>query len=296
MQKIILYYIFIPLADPEAIMLWQRRLCGELSLRGRILISAKGLNGTLGGEVADLKAYIRDTREHPALKNIEFKWSDGSCEDFPKLSVKVRSETVTLGLPQEVEVDERGIIGGGERIMPENLDEFVRANPDAVFFDGRNAYESAIGKFKNAVTPDVQTFKELPAELDKPEYAPLKSKKLITYCTGGIRCEPLSALMKKKGFEHVYQLHGGVVKYGEVRGDGGLWEGKCFVFDRRMSVAFSGRSKDIGVCEHCAAPTSNYQNCAVKTCNKLMLLCEACRTRSQTCSHAGQETSAHSES
>lgn len=286
MQKAILYYIFVPIADPEAVKLWQKTLGERLRLRGRILISGKGLNGTLGGELADLKTYVRETRQHSAFKNIEFKWSDGAREDFPRLSVKVRSETVTLGLPDEVDVDENGIVGGGERIEPEALDEFIRANPDAVFFDGRNAYESAIGKFKNAVTPNIQTFKQLPAELDKPEYEPLKSKKVITYCTGGIRCEPLSALMKQKGFAQVYQLHGGIVKYGEVRGDDGLWEGKCFVFDKRMRVAFSEKSKDIGTCVHCGAATSSYENCAVKTCNALMLICETCHAKTQTCSAA----------
>ena len=284
MQKIILYYIFAPLADPQAVKLWQRLLCEQLGLRGRILISAKGLNGTLGGDVDALKAYVRATRAFQPFKDIEFKWSDGSAEDFPKLSVKVRSETVTLGLPDDVAVDEHGVVGGGEYIEPDKLDEFVAAHPDAVFFDGRNNYESAIGKFRGAVTPDVRTFKDLPAELDKPQYESLKSKPVITYCTGGIRCETLSAVMKQKGFEQVYQLHGGIVKYGEARGSQGLWQGKCFVFDRRMHVAFGEEAEDIGVCVHCASPTSNYENCAVKTCNALILVCADCRARTATCS------------
>src|SRR5882757_5963435 len=111
MQKILLYYIFTPIADPEAVRLWQKTLCEKLGLCGRILISDKGLNGTVGGELNALKAYVKETKTYAPFKGIKFKWSDGSREDFPKLSVKVRSETVTLGW--EPEVDENGIKGGG---------------------------------------------------------------------------------------------------------------------------------------------------------------------------------------
>lgn len=269
-------------------MLWQKSLCEQLDLKGRILISAKGLNGTVGGDIEDLKAYVKATRQYRPFKGTEFKWSDGAREDFPKLSIKVRDETVTLGIPEGIEVDERGVVDGGTRIKPENLDEFMAQNPDAIFFDGRNNYESAIGKFKGAITPDVRTFKEMPAELDKPEYDELKDKKVVTYCTGGIRCETLSALMKQKGFKDVYQLHGGIVKYGEAKKDDGLWEGKCFVFDDRMHVAFSDKSKDIGKCVHCDADTSNYENCANQACNNLVLICANCATKTEACSEKCQ--------
>lgn len=289
MQKIILYYIFAPVADPAAVLLWQRTLCERLNVKGRILISSKGINGTLGGAIDDLKAYVKATRQYPPFKGIEFKWSDGSRDDFPKLSIKVRDETVTLGLPSDIQVGDHGVVDGGERITPEQLDEFMAQNPDAILFDGRNNYESAIGTFKDAITPDVTTFKELPAELDKPEYQKLKDKKIVTYCTGGIRCETLSALMKQKGFKNVYQLHGGIVKYGEAKKDSGLWEGKCFVFDRRIHVAFSERSKDIGTCAQCSAATSHYENCANQACNRLVLLCSNCIVSSRACGSACQE-------
>lgn len=286
MQKILLYYKFTPLADPEAVRLWQQNLCEQLDLRGRILLSAKGLNGTVGGELKDLRAYVRATRQYAPFKGTEFKWSDGTRDDFPKLSVKVRSETVTFGITDSIEVGQQGIVGTGKRIKPNELDEFMAKNPDAVLFDGRNNYESAIGKFKNAVTPNIDNFKDLPDELDKPEYDALKDKKIVTYCTGGIRCEPLSALMKQKGFKDVYQLHGGIVKYGETKKDAGLWDGKCFVFDRRMHVAFSEQSKDIGSCTRCGTSTSNYVNCADQACNKLVLICTECSTKTEVCSEA----------
>jgi UPF0176 protein len=285
MQKIILFYKFTPLPDPQAVRLWQQALATGVNLKGRILISGKGINATLGGEVDDLSTYIAKTSSYDLLRDIAFKWSDGGAEDFPRLSVKVRSETVTLGLPEKVEVNEGGVIGGGQRIKPGELDDFLAAHPDAVLFDGRNRYESAIGRFKGAVTPEVDHFRDFPAEIRKSRYQELKTKPVVTYCTGGIRCEVLTSLLRTEGFEEVYQLDGGIVEYGKTKADEGLWEGKCFVFDRRLSIGFSQASKDIGRCSKCAHPTSRYVNCANKACNKLILVCDECRGQT-TCSLA----------
>ncbi len=293
MEKIILFYRFAPLSDTAALCLWQKLVCENNNLKGRILISTLGINGTLGGDVQDLKRYIKETSRHPLFSDIDFKWSDGGRDDFPRLSVKVRSETVTLGTDLPVTVNQKGVANGGERIKPAALDEFIAKHPDAVMFDGRNNYESAIGRFKNAITPGVNHFRDFPSELDKQKYNDLKNKPVITYCTGGIRCETLSVLMKEKGFKHVYQLDGGIVKYGELIGDQGSWEGKCFVFDKRMSVAFSDGSKDIGSCRQCKAKTSRYVNCANKECNRLILLCDNCKTLvtcSQRCTKLQQTT------
>jgi UPF0176 protein len=275
MEKIILYYKFMPIADPQTVMFWQRALCEKLGLKGRILISGKGLNGTLGGNIKALKAYRKTMNEHPLFGGIEYKWSDGSAEDFPKLSIKVRSETVTLGW--EPTVNENGVIGGGEHLKPEQVHELVERKglDEVVFFDGRNKYEASIGKFKNAVVPDVNSFKEYLTELEKPEYDELKEKTVVTYCTGGIRCETLSALMKEKGFKDVYQMDGGIVKYGEKYADAGYWEGKLFVFDKRMKLGFSDNSKDIAICEKCGKHTSNQIN-STNIRRRLHIVCEDC--------------------
>jgi len=285
MQKVILYYKFVPVTDPETVMHWQKTLADSLGLRGRILISDHGINGTLGGEVDELKKYIKAMNLHSAFKGIQFRWSEGGADDFPGLSVKVRKEIVTFGVPDELKVGEQGIVGGGKHIKPKELHKLVKERGDeVVFMDGRNAYEAAIGKFKNAKVPNTRTTRDFVSELEKPEYEELKDKPIVTYCTGGIRCEILSALMKNRGFKDVYQLDGGIAKYGEEYADDGLWEGKLYVFDKRMKVAFSDNAQDIGHCIHCEAKTSNYENCALKTCNNLVLICEDCHQDNLTCS------------
>ena len=279
MQKILLYYKFTPLSDPEAVKLWQKTLCENLNLRGRILMSRHGLNGTVGGDIDDLKAYIRATKQYPGFRDTVFKWSDGAREDFPRMSVKSRRELVGFkNADDEFEVDENGVIGGGKHLKPQEVNELVEAyGDDVVFFDGRNAHEAKIGKFKDAIVPDTRTSRDFIAELESDKYDDIKGKKVITYCTGGVRCEVISAMMKKRGFKEVYQIDGGIVKYGEAYGDDGLWEGALRVFDGRMTVKFSERAKTIGECLHCGAKTSNFENCANVTCNELVLICETCK-------------------
>lgn len=278
MQKIILYYKFTPIKDPTAVMLWQKTLCASLDLRGRIIVSEHGINGTVGGEMDELKTYIKETKKFNGLKETVFKWSDGSREDFPRLSVKVRPELVGFKAAGETIVDEKGVVGGGIHLKPKQVHELVeKYGDDVVFFDGRNAHEAKIGKFKNAVVPDTNTSRDFIPELESGKYDNLKDKKVVTYCTGGIRCEILSAMMKNRGFDEVYQMDGGIVKYGEAFGDDGLWEGSLRVFDERMTVEFSDRAKTIGTCTHCAGKTSNFENCAFANCNDLVLICESCK-------------------
>ena len=276
-HKILLFYIFRPLADPQAIRLWQRELCDRLNLRGRILVSQHGINGTVGGEVESLLTYIKATKSYEPFKGIEFKWSDGHRDDFPRLKVKVREEVVAFGIPNELRVNEEGVVGGGEHLSPAALHELVEARGDElVFLDGRNAFESKIGKFKNAVVPETVTTHDFIRELESGKYDHLKDKPVVTYCTGGIRCEILSSAMKNRGFAEVYQLEGGIVKYGEAFGNKGLWEGSLYVFDRRMTIDFEENIAAIGECEYCSAPTKNFYNCTDLVCRTLTLMCDTC--------------------
>lgn len=249
-------------------MFWQRNLCERLNLKGRIIVSPQGINGTLGGDINNVKMYVRDMNKHPLFKRIQYKWSDGSRDDFPKLSVKVRSELVTLASDEQFDV-----FNSTKGLKPKAWHDYLRRHPDAIVLDARNDYESDIGAFKNAIKPRIKNFRDIKSELENLP----KNKPILTYCTGDIRCEYLSAYMKHQGFEEVYHLDGGIVKYGQEFKDDGLWEGKCYVFDKRLNLAFSDKSVDIGTCVHCKTSTSNHENCSNKSCNRLVLVCEDCR-------------------
>jgi UPF0176 protein len=271
--KIVLFYLFTPLADPDAIRLWQRELCEALGLRGRILLSKDGINGTVGGELKQVKRFVRRTREYPAFADIDFRWSDGNGDDFPRLSVRVRDEIVSFGAPGELVVDRAGVVGGGTRLTPDELHALV-AEKDVTFFDGRNRFEAQIGRFAGAVVPDVANTRDFVAELDRGTWDHLKGEPVVTYCTGGIRCEVLSSLMVSRGFREVYQLDGGVVDYGERFGDSGLWQGSLYVFDDRKSIEFSGDAAVIGACYACGTPSSRMENCGDPACRVQLVVCD----------------------
>lgn len=277
MEKVILYYKFIPVADPAMTMRWQKELCSRLGLKGRIILSPHGINGTLGGDLERLREYKREMNRSVVFKGITYKWSDGSADDFPKLSIKVRDELVAFKAADEIVVSEKGVENGGIHLKPEQVHQLIKERGDEViFFDGRNSYEAEIGRFKNAIIPDVKTTPDFLKELENPKYDAIKERPVITYCTGGIRCEILSVLMKNRGFKEVYQIDGGIVKYGEKFADDGFWEGKLYIFDGRMTHEFSTNAKDIGDCVHCQKKTSNFENCADKACNRLVLVCTNC--------------------
>jgi UPF0176 protein len=278
MEKVILYYKFVPIADPVTVMYWQRALCEKLGLKGRILISKHGINGTLGGDIKNLKYYTRDMKSHPLFDGITYKWSDGGSEDFPKLKVKVKDEIVAFGAADEIVVTDKGIINGGKHLKPAAVNKLVEERGDEViFYDGRNMYEAQIGRFKNTIIPNTRTSRDFISDIESGEISKHKNKPIVTYCTGGIRCEILSAMMKNRGYEEVYQIDGGIVKYGEHSKDEGLWEGKLFVFDDRMQIGFSDKAKDIADCEKCGRKTSRQEN-SENIRRKLSVICEDCAT------------------
>ena len=284
MKKVILYYKFIPVADTKMTMLWQKELCVKLNLKGRIIVSMHGINGTLGGDIENLREYKREMNRSVIFKGISYKWSDGNGDEFPRLSIKVKPELVAFDKPDEIKVDEKGVIGGGKHLKPEQVNALVaERGDDVVFFDGRNAYEAKVGRFKKALVPDTKTTRDFVTELDSGKYDDIKDKPVVTYCTGGIRCEALSVLMKNRGFKEVYQMDGGIVKYGEKYGDESLWEGSLYIFDDRMSHKFSDKAVDIGECVHCKGKTSNFENCADVSCNRLVLICKNCVDHKTLC-------------
>lgn len=286
--KVLLYYAFADLPDPEAVRLWQHTLCDALGLRGRIIVASHGINGTLGGDVLELKKYVKATKSYAPFRGIDFTWSegraldDGTTADFPRLSVRVRDELVTFGAADEVRLDGHEVVDGGTHLSPEQLHELV-ASKDVVFFDGRNRIESAVGRFVGAVLPPVDTTREFADLLDSGVYDHLKDRPVVTYCTGGIRCEILTPLMKRRGFTEVYQLDGGIATYGEAFGDDGLWEGSLYVFDDRMTTDFSDHAAVVGRCDTCGAATSAVVDCDDVSCVQQFVRCDACASAWSGC-------------
>jgi UPF0176 protein len=184
---------------------------------------------------------------------------------------------VAFGDPDVIQVDANGVVGGGKHLRPHQVEKLVQERgDDVVFFDGRNAFEAEIGKFKNAIIPDVTSSRDFIAEIESGKYDHIKDKPVVTYCTGGIRCEIISAVMVKNGFKEVYQIDGGIVKYGDAFGDDGLWEGSLYTFDARMKMEFSDHTKVIGKCEKCESPSNLFRNCKTASCHQLILLCDSC--------------------
>lgn len=268
MYTVLLYYKFIKIKNPEELRSIQFDLCNKLNLKGRILISEEGINGTIGGLKEFCDQYIQETSKYPGLEDIEWKFSESEVDPFPRLRVVVRDEIVTF--KKGVDMSKTApYIEGNE------LDNLYDSQEDFVIIDGRNEYEARIGKFKNSIVPDIKAFRDFPDWFEKNKTL-LKDKKVITYCTGGIRCEKLSAYLVEQGLDDVYQLHGGIHKYGEETG-GQNFEGTMYVFDNRIHVNVNTVDPTvISECEHCGKKVARYINCCNAKCNKQFICCEDC--------------------
>lgn len=261
---VILFYKYIAIAAPESFAAEQRALCAELGLKGRVLIAAEGINGTLAGPPEAVEKYVAGLRGDTRFADIEVKLSAGDAGTFPKLVVKVRPEIVTLGA---------GVLTPDQEnhLTPVEWKRMIEADPTVVLLDVRNRYESAAGKFVGAITCEIEHFRELPAYIE--ELDSLKQRKVLMYCTGGIRCEKASALFRQRGFTNVFQLHGGIASYQEQFGNE-HWLGELFVFDQRMSVRVEDGLVPIGRCAHTERTTNRFVNCLHDPCHVLFLLAE----------------------
>jgi len=264
---VLLFYKYVRIEDPAAMRDEQRRLCTSLDLKGRIIVAMEGINGTVAGSPEATVKYRETMLSDPRFAGTEFKISPGPMKTFPRLSVKTRKEIVTLGLVEDVNVQQ-----GGVHLAPEQWKRMIESDSNVVLFDARNRYESEVGRFKGAITPQIENFRELPKVL--PEYEALKDKKILMYCTGGIRCEKASALLRREGFRHVYQLHGGILNYLQ-RLNGDHWEGECFVFDQRMTDPVARTADVVGRCAHTGKATDHFVNCLHDPCHRLFLVDEA---------------------
>jgi UPF0176 protein len=274
--QVLLYYRYVRIDNPVAYMKEHRALCEELELRGRIIIGEEGINGTVSGPVASARAYIATMQADPRFAEMEFKTDDADEHVFPKLSIKVRDEIVRLGLDDETDIDPNRV--SGERLSPAEFYQKMQEE-EVVIIDGRNDYEAELGRFKNAICPSVENFREFPEWL-RSHADELRGKKILTYCTGGIRCEKLSGLIKAEGFDEVYQLDGGIVKYSKdpvIQGRD--FDGLCYVFDERVGVEVNRTEtrKVISHCRYCGTEEPHYGNCKWPECNEQIFVCPKCR-------------------
>lgn len=275
--KVLLYYKYVTIEDPEALRQVQYDLCQQLDIKGRILIADEGINGTVAGLPESIDSYIKQTESLHELGPIEWKVSWADEQVFPRLRVAVRPEIVTLGLrkqSQDVHLKNKAYY-----IEPEELMGLYESSQDFVVLDARNEYEAKIGKFKDALVPPIDNFRDFPAFV-RQHLADYKDKPVVTYCTGGIRCEKASAYLREQGFQDVRQLHGGVHVYAEKTG-GKYFAGELFVFDKRLHMPVNEVNPSvISECEHCHQKIARYIDCAQrKKCKGLFICCEMCEDK-----------------
>lgn len=275
--EVLLYYRYFKLDDPAAYAVRHRELCERLALRGRILIAREGLNGTVSGTRENCARYREALDGDSLTEGIAWKIDEEEGHVFPKLSIKVRDEVVTLELGGE---DFNPVDLTATHLKPSEWREAMKEE-NVVILDARNDYEWEIGRFEGAVLPGVPSFKDLPKWV-RDHRADLEGKKILTYCTGGIRCEKFSGFLLREGFKDVYQLDGGIVTYGkddEVRGEG--YEGECYVFDERLSVPVNRTegAKVVSRCVYCGEGSVRYRNCSWMPCNAQFLVCEGCEEK-----------------
>lgn len=267
----LLYYCYSAIENAETFAAEHLQFCKSLDLVGRIIVADEGLNGTVSGTDEACKAYMEALHADPRFAKIDFKVDEVNEPSFIKMHCRYKSEIVHSGLRDPHIINPEKKTG-----IHLDADEFInmKDNMDVVILDVRSDYEHSIGKFKNAVTLDIENFRDFPAKIN--ELAKYKDKKIITYCTGGIKCEKASALLLHEGFENVYQLHGGIIKYGKEAG-GKDFEGKCYVFDNRVAVDINSVNPVvISTCRNCGGHTTKMINCANPECNEHFTQCDAC--------------------
>lgn len=270
--QVLLYYQFVTIEEPEQFAHDHRALCESLGLYGRIIIASEGVNGTVAGTREATQSYMDALHADARFADTRFKIDSASKLPFTRLSVRVKDEIVVMRPPVPVAPAKRS----GERLSPRQFhDEMLR--DDVVILDGRNDYEYDVGHFRRAIRPDVRYFRDFPEWLST-QFPVDKNQRILTYCTGGIRCEKLTAYMLEQGYTNVAQLDGGIIAYGqdpEVRGKG--FAGKCYVFDERLVVPVNQEEDVIvGRCHHCGKACDRFVNCAYDPCHYQHLCCEAC--------------------
>lgn len=270
-HQVLLYYHYVYIENPDQIRDEHLTYCKSLNLRGRVFISSEGINGTVSGTIVDTKQYMEDMQNNPLFKGIIFKIDLHEDHVFKKMHVRVKNELVNFSLEDDINPKEIT----GKYIEPEAFFEGL-LDPNTVVIDARNYYEYDVGHFRGAIKPEISTFRELPNWVREHKHL-LEGKKILTYCTGGVRCEKFSGWLLREGFENVGQLHGGIVTYGQDPiTKGQLWDGQCYVFDARLTVPINRVEHVIVGKDHFTGePCERYINCSNPECNKQIIASEA---------------------
>lgn len=280
--RILLYYKYVLIDNPEEFTKQHLDYCKKLGVKGRIVVAREGINGTLSGTIEQTDAYMKHLRSDERFADIVFKIDEADKHAFSKIFVRHKVELVTFRLNYELDPN----VTTGHYLEPVDFYKTM-VEEDVVIVDARTDYEYDLGHFRNAIRPPLDSFKKFP-EWVKENLSDYKDKKVLTYCTGGIRCEKFTGLLLKEGFKDVYQLHGGIVTYGkDEQVKGRLFDGKCYVFDERISVPINHTEEDVIVskCLHCDTASDRYINCANMECNKQHFCCPECeKIHLQSCS------------
>ncbi len=280
--RVLLYYYYTPIEEPVEFAAEHLAFCKELGLKGRILVAKEGINGTVSGDFEQTQAYMDKMKSDPLFKDIVFKIDESDEHAFKKMHVRPRPELVNLSLEDDINPNELT----GRYLSPQEFFEGLQ-DENTIVLDARNDYEYELGHFRGAVKPDIKNFRELPQWVrDNREM--FEGKKILTYCTGGIRCEKFSGWLVREGFEDVGQLHGGIATYGkdpEVKGQ--LWDGQMYVFDERIAVPINQVEHVIVGRDHFTGePCERYVNCANPECNDQILCSEENEHKyMRSCSH-----------
>jgi UPF0176 protein len=267
---ILAYYHFVSIEDPAEEVRNHKDFFKERDAKCRIYISEEGINGQLSAIQSDAEAYMEWLSNRPSFTGVVFKIHRHHEQVFPRLTIKYRKQLVALD--RSVDLSKRG-----EHVSPADWKKMLEEPEKHLVLDVRNDYEWRVGRFEGAEVPPCENFREFESYVDhlKEKIDP-ESQKVMMYCTGGIRCELFSAILKEKGFDKVYQLEGGIINYGLKVGSD-HWLGKLFVFDDRLSIPISPEpSSPIGTCHLCNTTAETYYNCANMDCNLLFLCCPEC--------------------
>jgi|SRR5581483_6127378 len=270
---IILFYKFFTVKNPERLRDQQKKLCETFGLRGRMLIAKEGVNATFEGTTQQVKSYIRYQKKTRAFKNVVFKESEGMGKAFTKLMVKIRPEIVTLGVGELNIKKETAPV-----VTAHQLEAMYQRKEDFVVLDLRNDFEVQAGYFENTVNPNLKNFRDLPKKIS--ELSHLKNKKTVAVCTGGIRCEKATVLLRQQGFSHLYQLKDGIHTYIK-KYPGKHFKGSLFVFDNRMTtpIVETKKREVVGKCFFCDAPCEEFYNDDSVRPSRKLLCCSACIMR-----------------